>query len=198
MHRQPDTYWISDLRQLRALASPLRQEIVDVVESAGPCSITHIAAALALPPDRLYFHIRRLLTVGLLVKNGERRSGRHVAALYALPRRRVRVRFDRRDARVRKAVGAIHDGVLRLARRDLRRGMSTPEAIVHGDERDTWAGRYRGWLPPAQVKRMNRLIEELGELIRSSSPRRGARPIALSLTIAPPRTFAGNAKGVES
>lgn len=198
MHRQSDTYWIADLRQLRALASPLRQEIVDVVESVGPCSITQIAATLAMPPDRLYFHIRRLLTVGLLIKSGERRSGRHVAVLYALPGRRVRVRFDRGVARVRKAVGAIHDGVLRLARRDLRRGMSSSEAIVQGDERDTWAGRYRGWLTPAQVKRMNRLIEELGELIRSSMPRRGARPIALSLTIAPPRTSAGNAKGIES
>lgn len=198
MHRQPDTYWISDLRQLRALSSPLRQEIVDVVESTGPCSITQIAAALAMPPDRLYFHIRRLLAVGLLTKHGERRSGRHVAVLYKLPGRRVRVRFNREDARVRRAVGAIHDGVLRLARRDLRRAMSTPEAMVQGDARDTWAGRYRGWLTPAQVKRMNQLIEELGELIRSSTPRRGARPIALSLTIAPPRTSTDYLKGIES
>ena len=180
-------YWIDDRRQIAALASPLRQEIVDVVTSAGPCSIARMAAALSRPPDRLYFHIRRLQAVGLLTQNGTVGNGRSAAALYDVPGRPLRIRYDRRDKGRTRAIGAVQDGALRLARRDLKRAMASPSSVVTGPLRDTWGGRSRGWLTPAQIRRLNRLIEQIINLVRSGDSRKAANPVAFTFVLAPPR-----------
>lgn len=198
MAKQGKTYWIADLRQIVALASPLRQEIVDVVESGGPCSIAQIASALGYPPDRLYFHIRRLETVGLLLRRGQSGSGRSAAAIYDVPGRPLRVRYDRRDKKAMRSVAAVQDGLLRLARRDMRRAMTSPQSIVTGPLRDTWAGRARGWLTPAQLRRLNHLVEEMSALVRSGTLREGTKPVAFTFVTAPPRSNGrhGKQKGV--
>src|SRR3954463_6659873 len=59
---------IADARQIRALASPIRQDILDAVTAIGPCSVAQLAVALGKPADGLYYHIRRLLDVGLLME----------------------------------------------------------------------------------------------------------------------------------
>ena len=67
---------IAEPRQIRALASPVRQDILDAVVAIGPCTVAELAAALGKPPDAMYYHIRRLLAVRLLVEvasNGDER-----------------------------------------------------------------------------------------------------------------------------
>lgn len=185
MPAQP--YMIKDPRQLAALASPMRQEIVDAVEATGPCTIARLAEAVGTPADRLYFHIRRLESVGLLLRKGVTGNGRDAAATYDLPGRPLRISYEDRSHRQMRKVAAIHDGVLRLARRDFRHAIGTPESVLAGMLRDTWGGRARGWLTPAEIRRLNRLMEELLNLVRGGSWRKDARPIALSFVIAPPR-----------
>ncbi len=191
MARRSQTHWIADQRQIAALASPLRQEIVDVVESAGPCSIAQIAASLGYPPDRLYFHLRRLLAVGLLVNNGKTGSGRTAAATFDVPGRPLRIRYDRRNKKSMRSVAAVQDGLLRLSRRDLKRAMASPNAVVTGPLRNTWAGRSRGCLTPPQIHRLNRLIEEITALVRNGNMQPGAQPVAFTFVLAPSRTTRG-------
>src|SRR4051812_38683008 len=59
---------ISKAPQIRALSSPARQDILDAVTAIGPCSVAELAAAVGKPADGLYYHIRQLLEVGLLVE----------------------------------------------------------------------------------------------------------------------------------
>jgi helix-turn-helix protein len=196
MAQNRQTYWIDDRRQIAALASPLRQEIVDVVTAAGPCSIARMAAALGRPADRLYFHVRQLEAVGLLHHNGTVGNGRSSAALYDVPGRPLRIRYDRCDkARVR-AIGAVQDGALRLARRDIRRAMGSPSSVVTGPLRDTWGGRSRGWVTPPQLRRLNRLIEQMINLVRSGDARSGAKPVAFTFVLAPPRQRPAKPKSI--
>ncbi|HKQ50281.1 MAG TPA: helix-turn-helix domain-containing protein [Phycisphaerae bacterium] len=196
MTRNRQTYWIDEQRQIAALASPLRQEIVDVVTATGPCSIARMAAALGRPPDRLYFHIRRLEAVGLLTQNGTVGNGRTAAALYDVPGRPLRIRYDRRDKSRTRAIGAVHDGVLRLARRDLKRAMASARSVVNGPLRDTWGGRSRGWMTSTQIRRLNRLIEQMINLVRSGDARKGAKPVAFTFVLAPPRQRPAKPKSI--
>lgn len=194
------TYWITDARQIRALASVARQEIVDAVTSAGPCTIAVIAETLGVPPDRLYFHVRRLMKVGLLVSVGKNGKGREEASLYDLPGRPLRLGGGTSAKGGQRAVGEIHDGIVRLARRDIRRAARQGDVPVEGPSREFWVGRVRGWLTPVEIRKLNGLIEETLKLVREGRPRAGARPIAFSFVLAPPRRAGTTklSKGVSS
>ncbi|HYV40165.1 MAG TPA: helix-turn-helix domain-containing protein, partial [Thermoanaerobaculia bacterium] len=61
------TYSITRPDQLAALASPVRQEIVDVLAGMPRAPIAAIAAALGRPANGLYYHVRELVRVGLVL-----------------------------------------------------------------------------------------------------------------------------------
>lgn len=186
-----NTYWITDSRQLRALASAARQEIVDAVTAAGPSTIAVIAEALGTRPDRLYFHVRQLVRVGLLVPAGTNGSGREEARTYDVPGRPLRLRGNPKVKASQQSLAEVHDGVLRLARRDVRRALGRKDITLEGPARDMWVGRARGWLSDAEIRRMNLLIEDMLKLVRCGKPRKGARPIAFTFVVAPPKRPGG-------
>ena len=65
---------VTHLDQIETLSSPARQGILSSVETYGPCSISEIADNLGRPADSLYYHIRKMTRVGLLVDRGSRRA----------------------------------------------------------------------------------------------------------------------------
>jgi DNA-binding transcriptional ArsR family regulator len=176
--------------QLRALASPLRQELLDVLEASGPCSIGELAAPLGRAPDSLYFHVRRLQKVGLVVEVERRAVGRHTVAIYDVAGRPLRI--DRTKARPAE-LQAVVAGILRLATRDHRCGLTDPGTVHTGPARNHWGGRVRGWLDDRDLATANRLLERLLALMRRGRPGAGRQPIALSWVFArtPPRRRTG-------
>ncbi|MCC6782318.1 MAG: helix-turn-helix transcriptional regulator [Planctomycetes bacterium] len=168
--------------QLKALASPLRQELVDVLESAGPSSVAELGERLGRAADSLYFHLRVLVKVGLVVETERRQVGRHAFAVYDLVGRPLRI--DRELAR-RVDLSAVVAGILRLAARDYRRGLGGSGAVASGPSRNHWGGRARGWLDARGLARVNELLEELNELVRSGQPGKGRQPVALAWVLAP-------------
>src|SRR5262245_53730502 len=83
--------------QLQALASPVGQELLDGLDAAGPCAISDLAARLGRAPDSLYFHVRELVRVGLVVETERRQVGRHAFVVYDAADRPLRI--DRTKAR---------------------------------------------------------------------------------------------------
>ena len=79
------TYRIRRTEQIEALASPVRQEIVDALQVSGACPIAEVAAQLGRAPDSLYYHVRHLERVGLVVRRGVRRNGQRDEALFGVP-----------------------------------------------------------------------------------------------------------------
>ena len=62
---------ITAVTAIAALGSPVRQEIIDTVELlGGKATIAELAAQLGRPADGLYYHVRRLVAVGLLIGSG--------------------------------------------------------------------------------------------------------------------------------
>lgn len=182
----PRTHWIESPKALAALASPLRQEVIDAAAAhAAPLSIAELARHLGRPADRLYFHVRALERAGLLISDGARKEGRHVAALYRLPAAMLRLRYRPATTSRTRAITAVVDGVLRLARRDFRRAMSNVRASVEGPLRDTWGGRMKGFLTTSEQRRLNELITEIDTLVRAARPRKNTRPVAFTFVRVP-------------
>jgi DNA-binding transcriptional ArsR family regulator len=169
--------------QVRALVAPARQEIVDVLEAAGPCSVSRLAELCGRPADSLYHHLRRLARVGLVVETERRKEGRHVYAVYDLSVRPLWVSYSGpgRSKDVARVVGAAQ----RLSWRDFQKGLAAGDAAVEGARRTLWGARVKGWLTQKDLARVNQLLAELLRTVRSGRPVADRIPVSLSFLLAP-------------
>lgn len=169
---------------IRALSSPLRQAILDVVSADGPLSVAELSGMFSRRPDRLYYHVKRLLAAGLLVPTPITGGGRE--ARFDVVGRPMYIRYDPRDAANRRAVVGVMGGMLRAARRDFIRGFRVG-VEGEGPRRRLWASRVEGTLTGPEIERLNRLLSEAIELVMSGRrrPDVGARVHQLTWVSSP-------------
>jgi DNA-binding transcriptional ArsR family regulator len=63
---QLDSYRISDLEQVKALAHPLRMRIIEALAASEPMTTKQVAESLGEKPTRLYHHVDLLEKTGLI------------------------------------------------------------------------------------------------------------------------------------
>lgn len=182
MLHQTETVWIKDPAQIRALESPMRQEIVDAITAIGPCSITELAANLGRAPDSLYFHVKKLLEVELVQEVGKRKQGRHEWAIYAMPGRVARIIYSNAvSGSVRKVVA----GAVRLSLREFNEAITKKTTRTSGPLRNLWGGRTKGWLSEADLAEVNKLLEQLHQIMYRSEPGPGREVHSFAWVVAP-------------
>jgi hypothetical protein len=178
---------VRDPALIRALRSPLRQEIVDVAQALGPCAVADLARELGRPADGLYYHVRALVAAGLLVPAGERGSGRQREALYATaaPESGLWLLYDPADPENAAAVTAAVGSMLRLTARNFTDAFRPDgEVCCEGPRRNLWAGRSTGWLAPEDLAEVNELLQRLRAVLER--PRAaGKRLHAVTYVVAP-------------
>lgn len=173
---------ISKPAQLRALASPFRQELVDLLVRAGPASAAELGRLIQRPADGLYYHLRALQRVGLVSSAGIRaRAGRR-EELFRAVHRVPTLRHDPSPGGNSPAVIAIVSSMLRLGIRDFKKGAASPEVRAQGPKRELWALRVTGWLSPSQLAEANRQIRTLHEVPGKRSPKGKLYGITILLT----------------
>lgn len=185
--RRPSRPFLIELpAQVRALRSPVRQEIVDALVSGGRASIADVASMIGRRPDSLYFHVRRLLAVGLVLDCGRVKQGRHSSVLLDVPGRPMQLAYDRfRNGSA--AIGVI-DGVLRLSRRDFGRALKSSEARFSGPLRNAWGGRVRTSLNRTDIRKVNRILKQLLDVLREGkSGASGSEALAFTFVLTPLR-----------
>src|SRR5712692_9479571 len=182
MSRGSETFVIQNEQQLAALASSARQEIVDVLSQMGTVSVAEIAATLGRPADALYYHLRVLQRVGLVLHAGFRSRGGRREALFRTVAPELRLRYEPRSPDNRRAVTAIIGSMLRLGVRDFRRAFEGGDVIVSGVHRELWALRRTGWLSLAQIAGVNRSIQRLSRNVAEGKGRGRLYGITVLLT----------------
>ena len=173
--------------QIRALASPARQEVLDTLQALGRASVPEIAAQLGRPADALYYHVRALAKAGLLREVERRQRGRHVEAVYATPEPEKRLKLDYRagGAASARAVRGVVASMLRAAGRDFDAAIARRDVAVDGPRRELWAARGKGWLSPRELERVNALLLELATLLSASRSPSRERLYAFQFLLAP-------------
>ncbi len=96
------------LAQVKALASPMRQRILDELIREGPRSVGELCEALGTPRSTLYHHVRRLHDVGLLVDRGPRAARTRPERVYGALGGRLRLESEG-DPAYRRAVLRLYD-----------------------------------------------------------------------------------------
>ena len=162
---------IRDLQQIRALASPVRQAIVDTLEAVGPCSVAELAGLLDTPADGLYYHLR-ILRARRLVAAAEGPGPARVQAVSDAGDPPMRVRYDPASRANAAAVTRLVGSMLREALRSFRKAFR-PGAVVEGPRRSLWAGRRTAWLTEEELEEVNAGIARLVEYL---SERRARKP----------------------
>jgi DNA-binding transcriptional ArsR family regulator len=154
---------VASPRQSAVLVSAARQEIVDVLARMGTVSVAELAATLGRPADALYYHLRALVRVGLVLRAGSRKSAIGTEALYRTIATELHLRYpsEASDRDGTRSVSAIVSSMLRLGIRDFRRALESGNARVAGPSRELWALRVTGWLSPDDVRDVNRQMRRL-------------------------------------
>ena len=164
---------IERVEQVRVLESTVCQEIVDLIEAAGPCSVREMARFMSRRPDSLYYHVHKLQDVGLLIDRGKRGSGRRAESVYDIPGRPLRLAYHPSDPENVEAVRRVVASMLRSALRDFRTGFRAEVAVVEGEERNLWAARMKSWLSDAELAELNRLLGLILELFHRAGDEAG-------------------------
>lgn len=166
----------------RVLASATRQEIVDVLASAGPCTVARLAGLLGRTADGLYFHLRALLRAGLVREVSADPSAGRAGAVYGLPPGGVRLDYS--DA-PRADLARVVRLAINLSVREFERECLAGRPVGMGPRRRLWGGRVVGWLSPPELARANALVKELNSLFRAGRPGKGRVPMSLGFLLAP-------------
>jgi DNA-binding transcriptional ArsR family regulator len=161
----PQQGFIADVRQIRALSSPLRQDILDAVTAIGPCSVAELAAVIDRRPDGLYYHVRRLVKVGLLREVRDDESTRGELRL-DVPKKGYYLQYDPGSRANKAAILRVAGAMVRSAERGFRRAFDPKVAVVSGPRRNLWASRVRGALTPDELAEVNVLMERLHAIMR--------------------------------
>lgn len=179
------TLHVRDIRQIRSLASPRRQLVLDTLEAVGPCSVAELARAVGVPSDRLYYHLRALERVGLVRAGRRVRGGGRPGVEYAAAGQRSVVHYDPDDPVNVAAVTAAAGGMTRAALREFREAFGG-KPVVSGPRRNLWAARRVAWLEPSELVAVNRALSRVFAQFERKRPRRpGARPHAITIVLAP-------------
>jgi hypothetical protein len=181
--------------QVRALAVPARQEIVDALLSSGPSTVAEIAAGLGRPADSLYFHTRILKRVGLVVEAETKRRGRRDEVVYDVPGRPMRIVYDLGDGKISDGVIDAIGAMLRITQRDFNEAVAAGTAAVDGPYRALWGARVKGWITKAELKKVNAHLQAICRLMLSPGRPRGSSLHSATFVIAPIEpNIRGNAK----
>jgi len=170
---RPATYWVHDKAQLRCIVNARRHDIVDQLAARGPMSVREIAAAIHARPSALYYHLRELLRVGLVVEDGHRVVRRKREVLYACLAPRMRFKRALQDPRHKPTFVRIAASMSRQMQRDFRRGMHSPGGVTAGTRRNLGLFRLVGSPDAKTLREINRHLDEIAELMWRSAGGRG-------------------------
>lgn len=181
------THQVESATQIRALASTVRQELVDALQALGEASVPELAHQLGRPADALYYHLRALVRAGLVCRVGSRSQGRHVEAVYrtVAPDRALQLRYATGPGVDNGALKKLVGGMLRASGRAFERALADPDRVTCGPQRELWAGRIQGWLTPAGLLRANELLNQLSVLFAPGQRPPDGRLFALQILLAP-------------
>src|SRR5262245_61949101 len=118
MSQMARTYRVTRLAQIAALASPVRLEILEALTTRPTFTVTRLAEALGRPADGLYYHLRELVRVGLVLPVGRNPSRWRAEALYRAVARRVAIAYDPGSPGNVARVNRVAAALLRLGARD--------------------------------------------------------------------------------
>ncbi len=149
--------------QLRALRTPLRQEMVRTFSGLGACTVRELADELGREPATLYYHVHALVDSGIVRETGRRRAGTRPESVYSLVAEKILI--DRRETSepFLSALADLQRATLRAAEKELEAALKARAPTKAGDAPILL--RLASRLKPQQAARATKMLHELVEFL---------------------------------
>ncbi len=192
--------------QFDALASPVRDQIVQVIVNQAPASpdstdsggvsIREVAEQLGRKPGSLYRHFEALVKSGLIRETGAQTSGGRDAMTYCAEGEALRLITPARPGpaltalcRYLQRMGAFAGRESAAAVRDRAR-RSIPGATESARSDQASVSMF-GWLDSSQQEHLHQLLLDVAGIFENARRRPGTKLIAASMLIRPVRLPGG-------
>jgi DNA-binding transcriptional ArsR family regulator len=170
---QKKEHVITQTKQLSAAASPVRVQILGVMEAVGDCSAADLAEHMDRPVQSLYYHLKKLESVGLIDQTGFRGEGVRREALYRPAAKSISVAANSSargfDGALAKGAGA----TLRLANREYVAGLETKGVKRTGATRELGIRRRVARLTPDKAQKLNGMLDRVDDFLRKNATGEG-------------------------
>jgi helix-turn-helix protein len=177
--------YTANIGQLRALASPVRIEIVGVFQTHGPLAIRELAEKMSRPADGLYHHVRQLLKVEILRVAETRRAGKRDEAVFELTAERFGHTAQPKTSAMKHAIVETAASALRLANREFRRAVLADRQAEDEGRTRAKLSRQRTWLTDEDLVDLHGLLEKIEAFLKRRTGRKQGRPFALTTVLVP-------------
>lgn len=180
--RNNKPYPVTDLEQFKALTSSVRGEILDIVDLIGPLSIAEMSVYVGKPIDSLYYHVRRLVKVGLLVNVANRKSKRQMEATFDLPGRPMFLQYvPSQTKHIENVIKSIAT-MLRVTERNFRNAFEKELVRASGSSRNVEHSRVLGWYTEEEIREIRTQIRKIITKFNSSAKNRKKTSNLFALT----------------
>jgi DNA-binding transcriptional ArsR family regulator len=175
-----------DAAHLRALAHPLRLQLLEVLQSEGPATASQLARRLGESSGATSYHLRALHRAGM-VEEAEQRNARERWWQRAPDRRFVPNSIPRdASASERAELQAAHSQIESIfVERDenaLLRWMEVRYDLPLDWQDSQWIGNFRMWASAAEVREFVQAVLELAEPLRKAPESRDSERIEVHFT----------------
>lgn len=183
MARIDDPHVVRSTRQLELMRSPLRLRILGAMAELGACSAGDLARHLGVDADRLYYHVHRLVTGGLMVRDGRRPAVRRPETLYRLIKPAVIVDPDARSVPYVAKLGKVYSTAIRAADRAVNRALHAERRRPQGQLRRTAVVQNYARLSAEAYQRVRQMLMDVQDLMdRHDDPAQAEYMVTAVLT----------------
>lgn len=177
--RPSDDQTIDCPDQIRALCSPMRHEIHQVVLSQGQASVREIAEQMGRKPVSLYRHIDQLVEVGLLTDIGTKSTTRRDAKIYST--KLEFFQYSPRHPEMLKALGEFARTSLKDTGNKVSKAIESGESVLPVPLRDLYIGTPAGWLDDDELTELNEHIDAIIGLLADKPRKPGSKRMAIAM-----------------
>lgn len=162
--------------QLRALAHPLRVQLVQMLNAEGPATASQLARRLGESSGATSYHLRALHRAGL-VDEGERRNGRErwwqgTSGPVMIPNSLSPHASDSERAELAAAHAQLESVLLERDEKALARWMEIRYELPLEWQDSQWIGNWRMWGTAADMRQFGSAVMDLARPLRKP-PQRG-------------------------
>ncbi len=159
------TLLIKDAATVRALRTPIRQEILGALERLGGGSVKEVAAELGRAPASLYYHIHELANAGLIKEIGKQVAGRRTEAVYQPVAERIVIDRGGRSRPFVEALADLHRATLKTTERELMSALNPKRTREVPPDESVLLLRLTARLKPADVRQARGKLRDLAEFL---------------------------------
>jgi len=166
------TLVVRDPAVVRAMRTPLRQELLAALERLGTASVKEIAVETGRAPASLYYHVYELARAGLIREAGRRPAGRRPESVYELTAARIVIDRRERSAAFIEAVADLKRATLRTAERELLAALKRPSGGA-GPGAPALLLRLTARLTPGDARKADIMLRQLAAFLEKTGNPKG-------------------------